>query len=67
MFKKEGRRTVVHKYAAIMELSNGMRLGLTINADSQAEAWEKLMKHRCIGSARSIELAAVLVYEDEIK
>ena len=55
------------KYVAIIELSNSSQIGLTVMAENQGEAWKKVVKHQCAGSAKSIMLATILAPEDEIK
>lgn len=54
-------------YSTIITYRNGGDRGYTIQANSQKEAFEKLMNHVNFDLVRKVEIAEIIVGEDMIK
>lgn len=59
--------SILINYSAIITYRNGDNRGYTIRANSQKEAFEKLMNHVNFDLVRKVEIAEIIVDEDMIK
>lgn len=58
---------LIINYSAIITYRNGENRGYTIQAESQKEAFEKLMNHVNFNLVRKVEIAEIIVDDDMIK
>lgn len=58
---------LIINYSAIITYRNGENRGYVIQAESQKEAFEKLMNHVNFNLVRKVEIAEIIVDDDMIK